>query len=289
MVRDFNCRATCTLSNQGLDICASIEDALLKLKRGDRFSCYIPGISWNIIERDSGLPPSCRHLIWRNEPVRQALEVSQAGETNHGGLDQILEIIFELLDISETDFSPILPFTSFGLDSLGATRISAALRPYLQISQMQLLGGISWEQLQDRVKDAGKVKTPVATQISNVEVMNEMVTKYTQDFGVHKGVSAVPAKEVVWISGTTGSIGSYVLAELMNSSNISHVYAFNRKSSSSMVDRQRQALQDRGLDGDLVESSRLTLVEGDLSRADLGVEDFQLLEQVCNFSAVAVC
>lgn len=66
-------------------------------------------------------------------------------------MDQVLDTILEMLDVSKADFSPILSFTSFGLDSLAATRISGILRPYVNISQMQLLGDITWEQILKRI------------------------------------------------------------------------------------------------------------------------------------------
>lgn len=63
----------------------------------------------------------------------------------------ILKTILSLLDVSEADFSPQRPFTSYGLDSLGATRISQVMRGVVNISQMQLLGGITWEGLEKRI------------------------------------------------------------------------------------------------------------------------------------------
>lgn len=130
------------------DLCASFGDALLELKRGARFSNYIPNILWNLLERNLGLPAMARHLIIQNQST-------ESSSRPLSGLDQVLDTILELLDVSKEDFLPIMPFTSFGLDSLGATKVSTALRPYVSISQMQLLGGISWDKV---LKQANKAR-----------------------------------------------------------------------------------------------------------------------------------
>lgn len=131
----------------GSEICALIGDALLKFNRGDRFPNYIPDVSWNFVEAAIGLHPTARHLVLRNQPLQL---VSQAGQ---GSMEEILEIILKTLDVAKSDFSPNQSFTYFGLDSFGATKISYALRPHVSVSQMQLLGGITWEQILDRAKE----------------------------------------------------------------------------------------------------------------------------------------
>lgn len=104
------------------------------------------------MQRLSGPSPSCKHLAARNLQNDSSSRVSQASVIIDQ--DYILDKILEMLDVSKANFSPNLPFTSFGLDSLGATRISLFLRPYVNVSQMQLLGGVSWEQIQHRLEES---------------------------------------------------------------------------------------------------------------------------------------
>ena len=61
--------------------------------------------------------------------------------------------LLALLGVSTSDFLPQVPFTAYGMDSLSATRLSQELRPYVTISQMQLLGGMTWDQLRARVDE----------------------------------------------------------------------------------------------------------------------------------------
>lgn len=99
--------------------------------RGERLPRYIPDFPWQVIDQDLGLSKSTRHLVIRRES--DATDKAQEKST-------ILNTVLALLDVSMEDWSPDIPFTAFGLDSLGATRISEAIRPFASVSQMQLLG-----------------------------------------------------------------------------------------------------------------------------------------------------
>jgi hypothetical protein len=134
------------------EMCAHIGDGLRKLAGGDRCSHYIPHLSWDTVEREAGLPASCQHLVPRNIPANPQDSIAELDSTD--SRVGVLDTVLRLLDIAESDFEPGRPFTSFGLDSLAATRISQALRPFVNVSQMQLLGGITWEQLEKRIDQA---------------------------------------------------------------------------------------------------------------------------------------
>lgn len=233
---------------------------------------------WNLVARTVGLPSSCRHLITQTQATGLSDETSGEQKVDKDNSHEILQKILECLDVSKTDFSHELPFTSFGLDSLGATKISQILRPYASISQMQLLGGITWPQILERMEDLKKSQQPEEPSLVD---MLDMVTKYTQDFEIHSGSTHVPTDDVVVITGSTGSIGAYVLAELLASPKVTMVYAFNRTSpSQSLIERQKEALAIRGLDPALASSPKLVLLEVDLAQPNFGLSDIELFEVV---------
>jgi hypothetical protein len=122
-------------------MCSWIKDGLLKLSRGNRAVHYIPDLLWKVIEEDVWLSNIVRHLV-AHEAYGQG-----GGEEDKSNL---LGIVLDLLDVGASDFSPEVPFTAYGLDSLGATRISEAIRPFANVSQMQLLGGMTWKQLEKK-------------------------------------------------------------------------------------------------------------------------------------------
>lgn len=86
---------------------------------------------------------------------------------------------------------------------------------------------------------------------------------------------------VVVLTGSTGGLGSHLLASLLQREDVSVVYAFNRRSS-SIQQRQKSIFEDRGLDVILLQSEKLMYVETDTSHDELGL-DKELYQKVCFF------
>ncbi|KAF7353828.1 Acetyl-CoA synthetase-like protein [Mycena venus] len=114
------------------------------------------------------------------------------------------------------------------------------------------------------------------------DAMQAMVQKYTEGFPEHRGTAAEPGAEVVVLTGTTGALGSHILAYLLGSSEISKVYAFNRPSSQSdnIKNRHRTSFSANGLDVHLLESPKLKLLETNLNEAQFGMSsaDYDVLK-----------
>jgi hypothetical protein len=112
--------------------------------------------------------------------------------------------------------------------------------------------------------------------------IENMIEKYSLGFGEPaRGSVAKPVNEssrgdhVVALTGSTGGLGSYMLASLLQREDVSVVYAFNRPSSGtplSIQRRQRSGFEDRGLDVTLLQSEKLVYVETDTSQDDLGLD-----------------
>jgi hypothetical protein len=110
---------------------------------------------------------------------------------------------------------------------------------------------------------------------TKAKVMREMVKKYIQDFPTHTGERKLPtpAAKVVLVTGTTGELGCYLLSLLLADDSVVHVYAINRSSpqQTALRDRQAHALVERGLDAGILDSSKLSLLTGDVSRPGFGL------------------
>ncbi|KAG1855628.1 putative aminoadipate reductase [Suillus subalutaceus] len=79
---------------------------------------------------------------------------------------------------------------------------------------------------------------------------------------------------VVALTGSTGGLGSYLLADLLQREDVSVVYAFNRPSKgASIQQRQEDSFKDRGLDFTLLQSDKLVYVETDTSDDRLGLDE----------------
>ncbi|OJA12944.1 hypothetical protein AZE42_10233 [Rhizopogon vesiculosus] len=85
---------------------------------------------------------------------------------------------------------------------------------------------------------------------------------------------------VVVLTGSTGGLGSYILASLLQREDISVIYAFNRPSNGSIQRRQISRFEDRGLDITLLQSKKLVYVETDTSHDRLGLDN-ELYQKVC--------
>ena len=122
---------------------------------------------------------------------------------------------------------------------------------------------------------------------SEVEQMLTLVGKYSSDFPEHTSSTVLSKRrrggDVILITGSTGSIGASTLAELLESPKVEKVYALNRphRKGIPLTTRQKFAFTSQGLKGDLVYSEKLVMLEGNLGRPCLGLEE-SIQQKVCN-------
>ncbi|KAK7677662.1 hypothetical protein QCA50_019353 [Cerrena zonata] len=100
--------------------------------------------------------------------------------------------------------------------------------------------------------------------------MLEMVKKYAS-FTTHTPSLSLPRTDTVVITGTTGSLGIELLGLLEKSSQVTRVYALNRKSSISLRQRHENSIRERGLDVSVLASEKIQLIEVDLEKEQLGI------------------
>lgn len=107
--------------------------------------------------------------------------------------------------------------------------------------------------------------------------MNALIEKYTSDIPptpLHD--LEAPHAETVLVTGTTGALGSLMLAELLSDERIERVWAVNRPSKGKILfERQKEAFVDKALDPLLLEHPKLRLVEADLTQDRLGLSEHQ--------------
>ena len=107
--------------------------------------------------------------------------------------------------------------------------------------------------------------------------IEDMISKYVVGLGDEVGGGArgrAHHRHVVLLTGSTGGLGSFLLASLLSREDVALVYAFNRASKTgSAQQRQRAAFDDRGLDTAVLDSEKLIHVEGDLAQPNLSLDD----------------
>lgn len=107
--------------------------------------------------------------------------------------------------------------------------------------------------------------------------LQALVEKYTDTFPTRPSVNVSgrpPTGDTYLLTGTTGGLGSNMLAQLLASPTVIRVYAFNRPSRSATSEsRQRSAFEKRGLDTSLLSSRKLVYVEGELDSPTFALND----------------
>ncbi|KAF7351064.1 Polyketide synthase [Mycena sanguinolenta] len=121
------------------EICLCLEDGLLRMANGERISLYVPNLNWDAIYTSVSESPLYNHLV-KIDATQDEMEVEDPYVV-------LQEIVLKFVDASEDEFERNVPLTSYGLDSLSAARMSTALKPYMSVTQIQLLGDLSLEDL----------------------------------------------------------------------------------------------------------------------------------------------
>ncbi|KAF9466964.1 polyketide synthase [Collybia nuda] len=134
------------------EICAGLEDGIRRLKEGP-FWLYVPDLHWESVQKHFGSSAIYDHLV--EEPTEGSEEMTPVESKA-----SLKDLVLSFLDVPEDDFSPEVPFTSYGLDSLSAGRMSYSLKSIISITQMQLLADMSLRDLEARVEEIALVKEP---------------------------------------------------------------------------------------------------------------------------------
>ncbi|KAF9468258.1 acetyl-CoA synthetase-like protein [Collybia nuda] len=106
-----------------------------------------------------------------------------------------------------------------------------------------------------------------------IAFMNAMVARYTEGIPHRQATKSEedlssPSGDIVLLTGTTGALGSYLLAGLVNRSDIHHIYAVNRhhpRDSRPLLERQIDGFTSRNLDPSILRTAKITLIEADVS------------------------
>lgn len=109
-----------------------------------------------------------------------------------------------------------------------------------------------------------------------IQRMNDLVNKYSTGFVQHNPVLETnPETETILLTGSTGGLGSYILAHLIQDDAVSKIYCMNRKGRTSSSERQIAAFEMRGIDTALLDSKKVVFLEGESSLPNLGLSGEQ--------------
>ncbi|KAG2047412.1 putative aminoadipate reductase [Suillus hirtellus] len=194
-----------------------------------------------------------------------------------------------------------------GFDSLSATflknRIIGSLRSSSdrdlqasasRIDQNVVFSSPSIRQLAKKVINAVLQRNGTDTVDVKADIEN-MIERYSVGLGnsvTKPNTTPVngcsQSDHVVALTGSTGGLGSYLLADLLQREDVSVVYAFNRPSKgASIQQRQKDSFKDRSLDSTMLQSDKLVYVETDTSDDHLGL-DKELYQKICTSVTIII-
>ncbi|KZO93855.1 thioester reductase [Calocera viscosa TUFC12733] len=119
---------------------------------------------------------------------------------------------------------------------------------------------------------------------NNQDTIVQQMLKMANDYSQNLPPSLIGPKsdkgEVVLLTGSTGTLGSYILQQLLDDPRVTHIYALNRASAGKdVLSRQIESLVDRAVNTQVLDAPKLSLIEGDTTKPDLGLKE-ELLDEI---------
>lgn len=204
------------------------------------------------------------------------------GETV-GASDTVKTIISNATDINLDEVAPDANLFDFGLDSLQVTNITKKINKYLvslgkppSMSPRLVYAEPTLAAIANAVAALRKGNIPTGTSGKNaVEKMLHLYESNSSNLPITVRPSREQPEELtVLLTGSTGSLGSYILDSLVRNSNVTQVFCLNRGPGSD--ERLQKVQAAKGL---RALPSKVTCIEGDLSKDYFGLtaKDYKTL------------
>jgi hypothetical protein len=180
---------------------------------------------------------------------------------NKAGTEAAIGSLIEAI-INTEKVSPEQDFFALGMDSLHVMRLSRQLEAVLEgkyqadkIARL-IYGHASVSALTEALRDSSKGVNGVSSEVAVLKTLK----RFTEQLPPRDGL-------VVVLTGSTGSLGSYLLHSLAVSKTVARVYCLNRRPDADL--QQAKTNESRGLVSDWGE--RVIFLHADLSKPKLGL------------------
>ncbi|KAJ5961009.1 uncharacterized protein N7479_008159 [Penicillium vulpinum] len=181
--------------------------------------------------------------------LEQCLPERLNGESVTGYIHQIITRVLEKSNIENSQ-----DFYSAGLDSLMTIHLAQVLQKGIQLRRPDVKAGTIDAQTIYRNPTVDRLSLVVMaildgkTQagIPRAEKIQSLVEKYTSDLPAREVYppNGLHSPSTVILTGSTGSLGTYLLHSLLSSDSITKVYCLNRSDAES---RQKKGFEEKGL------------------------------------------
>lgn len=185
---------------------------------------------------------------------------------------------YPLLSPTRTHVYCSLNATFFRNRIIGALRASSLHQVAHSVSANIIFEYPTVQQLALVLQSLVDPPTEIGSRVDQVQLrvaeIEAMIAKYTANLSPLKPRTFQPSESppVVLLTGSTGNIGSHILAYLLSEKRVRKVYALNRPSSDP-DGRMRAAFEQRGLPLSLLEGEKFVSLVGDVTREKFGLEE----------------
>ncbi|KAL3461224.1 hypothetical protein BJX64DRAFT_289599 [Aspergillus heterothallicus] len=163
-------------------------------------------------------------------------------------------------------------FYAAGLDSLQTVNLAKSLSAALEapITQQHIYANPTVSQLSSVLMNVLH-KAEMAT-LSRTEVIAKLISRYTDDLPPETHPICPATRELtVILTGSTGSLGTYLLHALLNNPTISKVYCLNRSLDAKV--KQEASLSEKGLETTLLcDRSKVEFLQASFGEGNFGLD-----------------
>jgi hypothetical protein len=117
------------------------------------------------------------------------------------------------------------------------------------------------------------------TVAEKAKAIEDTIARLSTGFEGRRRSGPLITPAVVLLTGSTGGLGSFLLASLLQNEQVERVYAFNRPGKKPTKQRQIEAFADRNLPVDILDGDKVVFVDGDSAAENLGL-GLSLYEEV---------
>ncbi|KAJ6085575.1 hypothetical protein N7499_005204 [Penicillium canescens] len=180
---------------------------------------------------------------------------------------------------------------SAGVDSLQTTQIWRYIMRDLDIGEVgELSQNIVFEKgtVSTLAKHLYQMRTGQEFEKEDeLHVMRELIEKYSHFTQHFPTTTRQPETEVVMVTGATGNLGAFIVAELLKRSTVSEVWAIVRAPGQAAAGaRLYKSLADRNIMLTDAEAAKLHAVPSDLSQPNIGLDDHVLQHLLSSLTCV---
>ncbi len=190
----------------------------------------------------------------------------------------LIPLVAGCLDIPEQDLDPRAALTQYGLDSLSAAQLTAAIedRAGFSVPEWLLLDCPTLESVEQFLcRDAPVPTSPLERRVATPP-LRQMLTDSRLPVDCQPPCQdPVSDQQSVLLTGATGFLGSHILDRLLRETAATVICMVRRIGVSSPRQRLDRALQEYGLRGRNAFPHRLEVIEGDLCQPWLGLPAHQ--------------